>query len=396
MRRTRSVFLASTILLSAFVAACGSSGRKATSIATESSLAGPGSGNSAPMVDVVKVVSQRPRVTVSLPGEILPFEVVTIFPKVTGFVEWIGVDRGSRVRSGELMARLVAPEIVSQRAEAEAKLQSAESQLIAAQAKLAADESTYQRLRAAAATPGVVAGNDLVVAEKTAEADRAQVKALEENADAAKQALRSIREIEGYLKVKAPFDGVVTERNVHPGALLGPVGGPGVTVPMVRVERVSRLRLVIPVPEQYVAGIPEGTKVSFIVPAFPGETFSGTVARIAHSIDVKTRTMPVELDVTNPSGRLAPGMFPQVLWPVERPRPTLFVPPSAVARTMEQVFVVRVRDGKIGWVNVKTGLTTGHLVEVFGDLQEGDEVAVRGTDELRPETRVTARLVSPD
>ena len=160
---------------------------------------------------------------------------------------------------------------------------------------------------------------------------------------------------------------------------------------MVRIETPSHLRLVVPVPEAYVAGIAQGTQVEFTVPAYPGEVFKAPVARIAGSVEEKTRTMPVELDVRNPSARLAPGMFSEVLWPVSRPKATLFVPSSAVARTTEHVFVIQIRDGKAEWVDVKTGATTGTLVEVFGNLKEGDEVAMRGTDELRPDTEVRIR-----
>ncbi len=375
-------------ILLTFSALCGSCGPSGESSTPASKAQGAAS---APSVEVVKVVSQQLNITVRLPGELQPYEAVAIYPKVMGFVEWIGVDRGSRVRSGELLVRLVAPELAAQRSEAQAKLQTAEAQRVEAEAKLSADESTYQRLRAAASTPGVVSGNDLQIAQKAAEADRARVRAAEDSANAAKEALRSIAEIEGYLQVKAPFDGVITERNVHPGALVGPSGGPGVAVPMVRIETPARLRLVIPVPEAYVAGIPEGTEVEFSVSAYPGQTFSAPVARIAQSVDVKTRTMPVELDVRNPSRRLAPGMFPEVLWPVRRPHPTLFVPTSAVARTTERVFVIRIRDGKAEWVDVKTGATSGNLIEVFGNLKQGDEVALRGTDELRPNTQVSLR-----
>lgn len=98
--------------------------------------------------------------------------------------------------------------------------------------------------------------------------------------------------------------------------------------------------------------------------------------------------MAVELDVTNADGRLAPGAFCQVRWPVRRPAPSLLVPGGAVASTTDRIFVIRVRDGRTEWVDVKTGLTSGSLVEVFGDLRAGDEVAVRGTDELRPGTPV--------
>jgi membrane fusion protein, multidrug efflux system len=394
MRRAKSLLTFRLLVVGAIAALCASCGPSSDSSGSRPSAASPGGAESAQRVETAKVVSQRLNITARLPGELRPYEVVAVFPKVTGFVKWIGVDRGSRVKQGEMMARLEAPELVSQRGEAEARLESARSQLVAVEARLASDEGTYQRLKAASSTPGVVAGNDLVVAEKAAEADRAQAKASEDNVGAARQSLKSLAEIEGYLQVKAPFDGMVTERNVHPGALVGPVGGPGVTVPMVRLEKVSRLRLVVPVPEDYAAGIAEGIKVNFTVPAFPGATFSAPVARIAHSVDVATRTMPVELDVPNASGRLDPGMFPEVLWPVRRLSPTLFAPASAVTRTTERIFVVRVRNGETEWVDVKTGATSGNLIEVFGDLREGDDVALRGTDELRPGTAVTPRQAS--
>lgn len=340
-------------------------------------------------VQATKVVAQKLAITVHLPGEIEPYEVVAIFPKVTGFVKSIAVDRGSHVKAGELIARLEAPELTAQRSEAQSKLKAAQAQLAAAEAKVASDEGTYEHLKAAAATPGVVAGNDLFVAQKALDADRAQLKAQQDNVSAAQQALEAIAETEAYLRVRAPFDGVVTERNVHPGALVGPAGAPGVAVPMFRIETLHRLRVVVPVPETYAAGVPEGTKVDFTVATFPGRTFGGTIARIAHAVDEKTRTMPVELEAANAKGELSPGTFTDVLWPVRRSYPTLFVPTSSVANTLERVFVVRVRDGKSEWVDVKTGATVDKMTEVFGDLHEGDLVAVRGTDELRPGTSVS-------
>src|SRR5436305_1177778 len=165
-----------------------------------------------PRVQATKVIGQKLAMTVHLPGEIEPYEMVAIFPKVTGFVKSIVVDRGSHVRSGELIAQLEAPELIAQRSEAQSKFQGAQAQLAAAEAKVASDEGTYEHLKAAAATPGVVAGNDLFVAQKALEADRAQLKAHQDNVSAARQALQAIAQTEAYLQVKAPFDGVVTER----------------------------------------------------------------------------------------------------------------------------------------------------------------------------------------
>lgn len=345
----------------------------------------------APTVMVVRVVQQPVDVTLSMPGELDAYETVAVYPKVTGFVKAVRVDRGSRVRVGELLAELEAPELVAQQAEAQSKLQAAGAQLAAARAKADADASTYAHLESASATPGVVAGNDLLVAQKAADADRSQVAAAEQNVAAARQAVQAITQIAGYLRVTAPFAGVITERNVHPGALVGPNSGAAASTPMLRLVRSDRLRLVVPVPETYTAGVQEGTTMSFTVPAYPGRTFSGAVARIAHAVDVKTRTMAVELDVMNRDGTLAPGSFCQVDWPVHRPAPSLFVPSGSVASTTDRTFVVRVRNGKTEWVDVKTGLAAGPLTEVFGDLQPGDLVAARGTDEIQPGTTVRTR-----
>lgn len=372
-------------LLSSTVAAAGIAGCSSASQATKTAQP-----EQPVAVDTVAVTSRQLDMKVSLPGELQAFQEVRIFPRVSGFVQWIGVDRGSMVKKGQLLAVLTAPEIVAQKAEAEAKLLSADNQRVAAEAKLAADESTWHRLKTASATPGVISEDELDTAEKTVEADRARVVSLGNTTDAARANLRSALEMESYLRITAPFDGVVTKRNVHPGALVGPSSGSGPQSSMLRIEDVSRLRLVVAVPEIYVAGVEKGARVAFSVPAFPDRTFSGTVARLADAIDVSTRTMPVELDVPNPELKLASGMFPQVSWPVDRPEATLFVAQSAVIRSAEQTYLMRIRNGRTEQVNVKTGASVGDLTEVFGDLHAGDEVAVRPGDDLRPGMMVQA------
>ena len=171
------------------------------------------------------VESQTLNTVLALPAQITPYQIVDIYPKVTGFIEMIRVDRGSHVRAGEVIIRLSAPELAAQRAQGEANIQTAESQLSAAQAKLSSDEGTYQHLAAAAKTPGVVAGNDVLVAEQAAAADRAQAQAATNNVQAAEDALRSVKQLESYLEIRAPFNGVVTVRNLHSGALVGPTSG---------------------------------------------------------------------------------------------------------------------------------------------------------------------------
>jgi RND family efflux transporter MFP subunit len=347
-----------------------------------------------PTIEVVKVVEQPLNVTLSLPGELAPYQTVALYARVTGFVKTIAVDRGSRVRAGQQLAVLDAPELDAQKSEAQSKVQSAESQLAVVRSKAEASASTYEKLKAASATPGVVAGNDVVLAQKAVDADQSQIAAAQQNIEAARQALKAISDTEGYLRITAPFSGIVTERNVHPGALVGPTGGPG-AMPIVRIVDSNRLRLVVPVPEAYTAGVTNGTSLRFAVTAYPGETFAGTVSRISQSVDVPTRTMAVELDVNNADGRLAPGTFCQVRWPVRRPAPSLLVPSGSVASTTGRTFVIRVRSGRTEWVDVKTGLASGSLVEVYGDLKAGDEIAARGTDEVRAGTVVQTKPLKP-
>ena len=151
-----------------------------------------------PTIEVVKVVEQPLNVTLSLPGELTPYQTVALYSRVTGFVKTIRVDRGSRVRAGEQIAALEAPELVAQKAEAQSKLQSAEAQLGGrASRRPTPTASTYEKLKAASATPGVVAGNDVVLAQKAVEADQGQIAAAQQNVEAARQALKSVSDMEG-------------------------------------------------------------------------------------------------------------------------------------------------------------------------------------------------------
>jgi RND family efflux transporter MFP subunit len=316
-------------------------------------------------VEGVRVVARKLDTKVHLEGELSPYEAVSIHARANAFVATVPVDRGSRLKKGQLLASLVAPELQAQRAEAEAKAQ--------------ADRSTLSRLRAAARTEGAVAVHDVELAEGALHAEEARV--------------QTLRSMEQYLTVTAPFDGVVTERNIHPGALVGPQAG--MATPMFRFEQVDKLRLTVPVPESLVSVVDEGATASFSVRAWPGERFSGITRRVSHSVEPRTRAMMVELDVENGDGRLTPGMFADVVWPVRRSKPTLFVPASAIVQSTEKTFVARLRDRDVEQVPVQRGAAVEDLVEVFGALNEGDLVARRGSEELRPGTQVTVRA-TPD
>jgi RND family efflux transporter MFP subunit len=189
---------------------------------------------------------------------------------------------------------------------------------------------------------------------------------------------------------------MVTLRNLHPGALVGPASGTPGAQPIVQIEDLDRLRLVVPVPEAYTAGIREGQQAAFSVPAYPGRTFHAPIARIAHDVTQDTRTMAVELDVRNPDAQITPGSFATVEWPIQRSYPTMLVPSTAVTTDLQRTFVIRVRQGKAEWVDVKTGVAVSGKTEVFGELQPGDIVVANATDAIRPGTSLsTQQLPSP-
>lgn len=363
-------------------------------------------------VAVVKRVLSR---IDQLPGEIQAYQDVAIYPKVPGFIEWIGIDRGSIVRKGQLLVTMFAPEYQARRDEAlakvdaaraqlregEARLESARAQLLETRAKWLGDDSTYTRLKAASLVPGVVASNDVIVLgqvvqadlesvkswEKRVKAAEHQVAALRESLSAAQRSADNFRDFANYLKITAPFDGYITQRNMHVGSFVGPLGN-GAYPEIARIQQLNLLRIVTPVPERDTHGVLEGAEVAFTVSTFPGEQFIGTVARLGNYLEQKTRTMPVELNYWNPDNRILPGMFCEVLWPTRRKAPTLFVPMSAVVSSTLMDFVCCVKDGVVKWVQVQKGQSMKDMVEIFGDIKEGELVALQGSDELRPGTPV--------
>jgi membrane fusion protein, multidrug efflux system len=316
------------------------------------------------------VLAKPVSLAVDLPGEIAPFLSVSLHAKVQGYVDRVLVDRGSVVKQGDLLVELSAPEMAARTSEAESKLQAAHADRLQAEAQLAAAQSSYDRMEQAADTPGAGGGNELIQAQQQMDSAKALLNSRQQASRASEATVRALRDLQSYLKITAPFDGVVTERLVHPGALVGPDADSVLLI----LRQVSHLRLVVAVPEENVGAITRGSRATFTVPAHPDRTYSGTVARIARALDQKTRTMAVELDVWNPDGFLAPGMYSTVKWPVQRKRPALFVPKSSVVTTTERTFVIREQAGRAHWVDVKKGVVEGDLIEVTGELQAGEMV----------------------
>jgi RND family efflux transporter MFP subunit len=329
--------------------------------------------------NMATVISKPSSRITELPGEFAPFLSVPLHAKIPAFVEKVNVDRGSAVKEGQLLIELSAPEMTARIAEAESKAQSVESERLQAEAQVAGLESTLQRLRKASETPGAIARNEIEQVEKQIEAARAVVRARQQGSQAARAAVDAEKQLQSYLRIVAPFDGIVTERSVHPGALVGR----GNDSQLLLVQQIARLRLVVQVPEEHTGVVPRGMKVTFKVPAHPERSYSGVVARNSHTVDKATRTMPVELDVLNRDGSLAPGMYATVQWPVRRATASLFVPRTSVVTTTERVFVIRNENGRAKWVDVRKGSIDGDLIEITGPLKAGDSIIRRATDEIR-------------
>jgi RND family efflux transporter MFP subunit len=330
-------------------------------------------------VEFATVESRTPSRTVSLPAELAPFLQADIEARVPGYIERVLVDRGSKVRRGQLLVELSAPEMKAQTSAAESTLHQAEADESQAEAQAAGIESTFARLQEASKTPGAVAGNELVLAEKQRDAAHALVNSRKAGTRAAQDRLRATKELEAYLRVTAPFDGTITDRFVHPGMLVQA----NAQTPLLKLQQVAHLRLTVPVPESYVGHVVRGTSVNFHIAAQPGKSYSAKIARIPNALDSQSRTMMVELDAYNKDGTLAPGMYPSVDWPVSSADPLLLVPSTSVVSTTERTFVITSVNGHAHWVDVRKGAAFGEQVAIRGNIRQGEKVLKRASDEIR-------------
>ncbi|QHT70910.1 efflux RND transporter periplasmic adaptor subunit [Rhodocytophaga rosea] len=333
------------------------------------------------LVEVTQVQQLQPAKQITLPGELKPWNKVLIFPKVKGFVKTINVDRGSVVKKGQILAQLDAPETVAELSQSKAQLLAAEAALHEQRAKFEANKSTYQRLLQTNATQGAVSVNELEQSRARILADSATVTVAQGNVQAAQSYYQTKAQLVNYLTITAPFDGLITERSISPGALVGP--GDGKASPLFVLEENKTLRLTIAIPEMYANQIPQKSEVSFAVNAIPEKQFSAQYARSARSVQEENRSMMAEFDVDNTSNELKAGMYAEVNLPITRSAPTLFVPIKSLVSSSERMFIIRVNNNVAEWVTVQKGNVVDTLVEVFGEVQPGDVIVRSASEELR-------------
>jgi RND family efflux transporter MFP subunit len=305
--------------------------------------------------------------TEQLPAQLAAFQEVNIFPKVNGYVKTMLVDVGSHVRQGQLLMVLVAPEFE------QASMQ-AKERYSRAKADFTISKEDYERLKDAAATRGAVSPMQLQTAGAKAEADSALSNAEKSNWEM-QQTMSS------YLRVTAPFTGVITIRNVHPGALVSAQSRDA--APMLELKEVDHLRLQVDIPENIAADLGQNDTLSFYLTAFPGKKMTGHIARISMNISAQFRSERVELDVYNPGEKLVPGMYAHVIFDSKGNPDAFAVPRSAVVTSTERKYVMIVKNGLTKRVDVSTGNQSTSLIEVFGNLNQGDTVIAAADDEIK-------------
>jgi len=356
MKRITAVMM----VLSALVAGTGCSDGKSAPVAATGAAAEP-------KTELVQLQRSALPVMVKLPAQLASFEAVNIFPKVNGYVKEVFVDVGSHVRKGQILMLLEAPEL-------EQAVTQARERYARAKLDYTISNENYDRLRRAAETPGAVSPMGLASLKAKADADSAVC-----NAEKANWQMQE--SIYGYLKVTAPFDGVIAERNVHPGALVSAEGKDN--KPMLDLRQIGRLRLQVDIPEGIAAGLQDKDTVMFYLSAYPGKKMVGHVSRRSNLINSQFRAERMELDVYNPDGRLAPGMYADVVFSSKGNPEAFVVPRSAVVTSTERKYVIVIRGGKTTRVDVATGNESAGKVEITGDLQAGEAVVAHANDELQ-------------
>lgn len=322
--------------------------------------------------DVLRKITQ--------PGNVVAFEQASLYAKVAGYLQWIEVDRGDWVKEGQVLALIDMPEMVPEyeQLKAEYKKYKAEHDL---------QEIIYNRKKNLRAEEAVTE-EDLDIA-------RAQFETAKANVDVAKAKIERVATLMEYAKIKAPFDGVITERFLDPGALIQLGTTATKPSPILTIMNIETVRIYVDIPEPDVPFIKKGMPATFTLSALPGKEFSGEVVRFSTSLDPSTRTMRTEVYIPNPDHVLLPGMFGYVTLVLERHKNTLTLPAECLIIEKEGKFVYTVVDNRVKKVPVETGIDTGIQVEITSGLAGEEDIIVAGKGSVSEGMQVkTSRITS--
>jgi len=350
-----------------------------------------------PRMNVIRVERGPGKNEIKLPGTMEALKEAPILARTDGYLKRRLVDIGDRVQTGQVVAEIDAPEIDQQIHQAEAAIDQAQAAIEQAQANLEQGKANRDLARMTAERSkmlndrGISPKQDRDQSEAQFAAQDANVQALEKailaqrsNLAAAKANLARLQELQGYRLVKAPFDGVITLRNVDVGALVST----GNTL-LYRIAQTGTLRTYVNVPQGDVNSVHVGQAAVLTVSNFPGRNFGGTIARTANALDPASRTMLVEVDVPNPDGALFPGTYAEVGLSGSRANPPLVVPAAAIIFRTDgaQVAVVQ-SDQTVHLQKIAVGRDYGDRVEILQGLTEGATIVATPGDAAREGAKI--------
>lgn len=363
-------------------------------------------------VDVRVVVPVREDLArrVVLSANVRALETTTVYSKVSGYLSGIEVDIGDRVSRGQLIAKLEVPELRDQLREAEAARDAAQAdragaaaELEGAQADAELQEKTYERLRAVREEEPDGMPQQMVDEARAAyRRSQAAVKAVESRLNLLESAvrraqatMRRLQTLIAYAEIRAPLNGVVTERFVDPGALLQAATSSKTVQRIVTVASMDRVRLLVDVPESEVPFVQAGDPAVLTVDAMPGREFVGEVTRFALALDPATRTMRTEIELENPGWLLRPGMYGQVALSLEISPNAITVPAEALRVDGDRSFVYCLAGGFVQRVDVEAAIRDGVKAEVTSGLEGHEQVVVSARGPIADGIQVNAVEVLP-
>ena len=341
-----------------------------------------------PSVRVAAVQASPPVMAVSLPGTTSPFASANIYARASGYIAERDVDIGSRVKAGDTLATITAPELDHQISQAQANIGQAQAALRQTEANRDLAQVTWDR-DATLVKQGWVT-------QQQGDTDRLNLTAQQQAAQAAEATIKSqqaqlqvLQQQKAYQQVVAPFDGVVTKRNIDVGSLVQADATSGTFMFTLMQSDVMRIQLYVP--QDSAIGVKPGIDAIVRVPELPGKTFPGKVTRTADALDPATRTLLTEIDVPNPDGTLNPGIYCTVELQVPRVTPSLIIPASALIFNDNGLSVLVAKDGVAHLHKVIETRDLGTQIEVSDGVAAGDQVVLNPPIDLGEGSKIAVR-----
>ena len=338
----------------------------------EKKLEGTVKASAIPVVTVVHPEATSRAQEIELPGTTQAFTEAPIYARTSGYLKKWYLDIGAHAKQGELLAEIETPELDQQ-------LEQAQNDLKTAQANLQLADVTMNRW--------VYLLKSNVISKQETDQAVSDFNAKKSTAQSAEANVHRLEKLQEFERVYAPFDGVITARDTDIGALVQNGNSPG-QKDLFRLAAIDKLRVYVAVPEVYAAAAKSGESVTLTLDAFPGETFAGTIVRNSNSIDLTSRTLNVEVDVDNPSGRLLPGAYAFVHLKIPGAVGAVTIPTNTLLFRAEGLRVAVVHDGAVKLLPITVGHDYGSTVEVTSNLTAKDTVIADPSDSIMDGARV--------